>query len=303
MTTQFPRTFATLLAAPCVLAGSLAQAGHADEWGPQQLVITGAGCPIESPDGLSLFIASGRSGGVGDLDIWTLDRLGLDQPWGVPQNMPEPVNSTAQDFCPTPLGRSLFFVSTRQGSETCGSGNGDIYLTRQNPATGEWRQPTHLPCAPNGPNTVGTERSPSLVETWYGTFLFFSTDGGVMGADDIFVSKLGADGTFGPGWPVKAVNSDVMDQMPTVVSYDNGTFEMTFNSNRTSWGPGGRGTVEGGQDVYSAKAIFLPFWWSSPRNLGKNVNTPANETRATISADGKRLYVGRGDVFVSERQR
>jgi hypothetical protein len=37
-------------------------------------------------------------------------------------------------------------------------------------------------------------------------------------------------------------------------------------------------------------------------NAGPNINTAANETRASLSWDGRRLYVGRGDVFVSERQ-
>ncbi|HVY67137.1 MAG TPA: hypothetical protein VHH11_20170, partial [Gammaproteobacteria bacterium] len=58
----------------------------------------------------------------------------------------------------------------------------------------------------------------------------------------------------------------------------------------------------GGQDAYHARALFLPFWWSQPHNAGPNVNTPANETRASLSWDGKRLYVGRGDVYVSERK-
>ena len=70
------------------------------------------GCPIQSPDGLSLYMASNRPGGKGGLDIWVATRATTSAPWGAPQNLGEPVNSAADDFCPTPVGkRGLFFVS------------------------------------------------------------------------------------------------------------------------------------------------------------------------------------------------
>jgi hypothetical protein len=265
-------------------------------FGPGELVVTGAGCPIETPDGRSLMIASGRAGGFGDLDIWVLDRDAIDAPWSAPKNLPEPINSSAADFCPSPFERSLFFVSARPDAESCGGG--DMYLSRQSPA-GEWAPPIHLPCAPNGPNTAGTERSPSLVETWYGTFLFYSTNaGGVNGADeDIYVSVMNDDGDFSRGWLVGALSTaDFQDQMPTVRRMDDGGFAVTFNSDRPD-----RAAQEG-QDAYYATAAFLPFWWTKPQNLGPNVNTPGNETRVTLSHDGERLYVGRGDVYVSKRR-
>jgi hypothetical protein len=283
---------ATLLAFTAVF-GDHPRRHPADEWSKGQLVITGAGCPIETPDGLSLMIASGRAGGMGGNDIWTLDRPSKLGDWSEPKNLPEPVNTAAADFCPSPFDRSLFFVSTREHSGACGGG--DIYLTRQSPA-GEWSEPIHLPCAPDGPNTPGTERSPSLVRTWYGTFLFFSTNEG-DGDDDIYVSRMNGAGQFEQGRIVRALSTaGFQDQMPTVRERNDRRYEVTFNSDRPS------DRAQGGQDAYYAQAVFLPFWWSSPLNLGPNVNTAANETRASLSADGKRLYVGRGDVYVSERQ-
>lgn len=287
--------FPSAAAAGLLLAfSSTASADHGPRWTPGQLVITGAGCPIETPDGLSLMIASGRAGGHGDLDIWVIDRPAIGAPWSAPKNLPTPINSPAADFCPAPFARSLFFVSadqTRPGA----CGGGDIYLSRQSPA-GEWSEPEHLRCAQDGgPNTPGTERSPSLVETWYGDFLFFSTNKGVAGAkEDIYVSVRDETGQFGPGYLVPALSTAAYeDQMPTVRAI-NGHFEVTFNSDR----PGG----QGGQDAYHASALFLPFAWSRPQNVGPNVNTPANETRASLSWDGSRLYVGRGDVYVSQRR-
>src|SRR5919108_4787485 len=74
------------------------------------------GCPIQSPDGLSLYMASNRPGGRGGLDIWVATRTSTGAPWGAPQNLGEPVNSAADDFCPTPVGKGgLFFVSRVSG--------------------------------------------------------------------------------------------------------------------------------------------------------------------------------------------
>ena len=71
------------------------------------------GCPIQSPDGHSLYLASNRPGGKGGLDIWVSTRANTGDPWGAPENLPEPINSASDDFCPTPLhGDELLFVSS-----------------------------------------------------------------------------------------------------------------------------------------------------------------------------------------------
>ena len=91
------------------------------------------GCPIQSPDGLSLYLASNRPGGKGGLDVWVATRASPSAPWGAPQNLGEPVNSAADDFCPTPVGKNgLFFVSREALPGACGQG--DIYFTHRNAA-------------------------------------------------------------------------------------------------------------------------------------------------------------------------
>lgn len=295
------------LTAAVILAGpSVARADHWQQpkgWGlavPEEAVNTGfgEGCPIETPDGLSLVIASNRSG-LGLNDIWAADRTSIDSPFGAPRKLPPPVSQdTSSDFCPLPaFGRSLFFVSTRAGG--CGPTGGDIYYTRQSPADG-WSEPVHLACAPFGPNTTGAEYSPSIFETWYGTFLYYSSDGGA-GDQDIYVSTRRSDGTFGPGRVVESLSSEYDDFMPNVRVRDNGSLEVVFNSNRPTWGPQGQAAI-GAQDVYTATSWWAFGFWTSPTNLGPNVNTAGSETRATLSADGKRLHFGRdGDIYVSER--
>jgi hypothetical protein len=261
----------------------------------------GDGCPIETADGLSLLFASNRAGTAGGNDIWAADRASIGEPWGTPRNLGAPINTASADFCPTPVrGRSLLFVSERpaDGTGPTPCGGGDIYVSRQSPAGG-WSTPVMLKCAPDGPNFPGAERSPSLVETRFGTFLFYSSTGN-GGDHDIYMSRLGRDGQFGPGKVMEELSTEFDDIMPNVREREDGSFEIVFSSNRPTWGLGQ--AAFGGQDVYYARSWWLTGLWSEPRNLGEAVNTAGVEQRSTLSKDGKRLYFGRdGDIFMSTR--
>src|ERR1044071_6535349 len=46
------------------------------------------GCPIQSPDGLKLYIATNRPGGHGGLDIWMASRPSKDDSWGAAVDLP-----------------------------------------------------------------------------------------------------------------------------------------------------------------------------------------------------------------------
>lgn len=253
------------------------------------------GCPIEAPDGESLHLMSTRGGG-GDQDIWVATRQHGGE-FGTPQMLPAPVNSDANDFCPTPLrGKSLLFVSNRGGTDAYGTracGGGDLYLTRRSPATGSWAAPRNLGCsAQGGPNGPGTEFGPSVVETSEGTLLFFST-GGAPGSStqDIVMSRLLSDG-FGPASLVPELNTPNDDDMMPNVRKDG--LEVVFASTR----PGGRG----GFDIWSSSRSRVSDPWSPPVNLGGQVNGPGPETRPSLSWHGTRLYLGRsGDIYVSNR--
>jgi WD40-like Beta Propeller Repeat len=259
------------------------------------------GCPIESRDGLSLYIASTREGGSGLLDIWAADRASKDQPFGAPKNLGAPVNTAANDFCPTPIhGSYLMFVSERTGDTTCSaaSGSGDMYIIRRNAAFG-WGEPRHLGCveAGTGPNSTGAEFSPSLVTTDEGTFLYFSST--ASGNHDIYRSQRNRDGSFGRPKPVHELNTEFDDRMPNVSSDG---LEIVFSSTRPIDARGVPGF--GSFDVFVSRRSSTRKPWSAPVNLGRNVNTAGSETRSTISWDGARLYFGRdGDIFSSSRKR
>lgn len=290
-----------LLSAFVLLAPGSATARQLGPWGPGVLEVginsaQADGCPIESPKGLDLYFASTRPGAVGGAgdanDIWRVHRDAIDAPWGTPEHLPAPVNSAAADFCPTPLsGDRLYFVSSRAIVGGCGAG--DIYRTREHPVLG-WLDPEHLGCnaTGDGPNFAGGEFSPSVVETDQGTLLFFSSTGNDGGTDqDIYVTQMRADGSFGPATLVAELSTAGNDQMPNV-SRDG--LEMVFVSDRA----GGFGAL----DVYATTRASTADAWSAPVNLGPNVNTAAGESRPSLSGDGARLHFGRlGDLWVSER--
>jgi WD40-like Beta Propeller Repeat len=256
------------------------------------------GCPIQSPDGLSLYIATTRPRFAGDtrtdLDIWVAKRATVDASWGAPVNLGAPVNSTADDFCPTPVrGKGLFFVSRRATAASCGLG--DIYFTRRN-RSGEWRQPRHLACAPVGPNSALDEQGPSYVEAG-GSFLYFSRSSAIV-PGDVYVSEKRLDGSFGPATAVAELNDPSANDIQPNVRKDG--LEVVFSSNRS-------GTL-GGQDIWAATRASAGDAWSAPVNLGSGVNTAAGETRPSLSWDALTLLFGRapgpegsGDVYVSTR--
>lgn len=273
-----------------MLAGTAATASadpsFGDWAGTTEVDGVAGGCPIESRDGNHLYTAGGFDG---TLDVWVWTRSGRGGPFGPREKAPDPVSvDDANDFCPTPLpGGWLLFVSNRSG----GCGGPDMYLARYNPdgPAPASAAATNLGCYPDGPNTTGTEFSPSLVTTSEGTFLYFSND--VDGDQDIYVSRMAPDGSFGPGTPVAGVNTDDADQQPNV-SGDG--LEMVFSSNR-----------DGNQDVFSATRTALDAPFGNVRNLTIELGLPTvdgAETRASMSWDRKRLYYGSaGTIFVSER--
>ena len=286
-----------LLVAAGVLPASAAGPSGYGEWSAPTAVTevnTAAheGCPIESPNGKQLYIASTRTGGFGKNDIWVAERPNKHAPWGPMVNLGAGINSADHEFCPTPLGGGwLLFVSDRTA---CGATPGmtppvgDIYITRQR-NDGSWDAPQNLGCVADGsgPNFSGGEFGPSLVTTAAGTFLYFSSTG-TAGNHDIYRSRLNG-GTYETPEAVAELNSGAVDQMPNVLSDGS---EIVFASNRG-----------GNMDIWTATFDGSTGLWSSPVPVAA-VNTADPESRPSFSGDGSRLYFGRGataDIYVSTR--
>ena len=301
----FGLTAAVALTVAAVALAAWATAQKIDEVGgnsPELNTSAVDGCPIQSPDGLSLYLASSRPGGRGGLDIWEARRASTSAPWGAPVNLGEPVNSAADDFCPTPVGkRGLFFVSREALPGACGQG--DIYYT-QRTGTAGWVEPERLLCAPAGPNSELDEQGPSWVDASSGKvrgtkLLYFSRSSATPNVPgEIYVSEREKGARFGTATPVGELNDATANDIQPNVSADG--LEVVFSSNRA-------GTL-GAQDVWVATRSTIGASWSLPVNLGAVVNTGAAETRPSLSRDGKQLLFGRApgpeggsDVYVATR--
>lgn len=234
------------------------------------------GCPIQAPDGLSLFIASNRPGGLGGQDIWVAYRTSRTAPYGAPQNLGAPVNSAADDFCPSPQpGNGLYFVSSRTQAGACGGS--DIYFTRFR--NNVWAEPENLGC---DINSSAAEASPSYFVNESGqSVLYFSSTrpGGFEpgGTDsDIYYSV-----DFGPAQLAPSINTASEDSRPNVRKDGR---EIVFDSNRP-------GTL-GGNDIWTASRNTTENSWTSPFHFAAPLNSPASESRASFSFDGLTMVFG-----------
>lgn len=261
------------------------------------------GCPFVSPNGKSFYMASNRPDGLGGLDIWVSTRASVDDGWGAPVNAGAPVNSAADDFCPTIArgGRTLSFVSNRDG----GCGGSDIYVSRMRPRG--WDAPKNLGC---DVNSAANEFSPFPInEPGNGLVLYFSSnrpggfseepEGALVGDADLYMSRS-RGGVFGSTALVPDVNTAAEDSQPNLSRH---ALEIYFFSTR----PGTLGMA----DIYVATREKASQSWSTPVNLGPNVNSADAETRPSLSWDGTTLYFGStrpggegsSDLYISTRSR
>ena len=242
----------------------------------------GDGCPTLDPHTNDLYIASNRSGGFGGQDIWIANWNGKG--WDEPVNAGPTINSSADDFCPTPArGNRLYFVTKRQDP------NGDIYVAKRLPGQ-DFSDVERLPVPIN---STAEEWSPSVFEDEQGNeVLYFSSTRG--GGQDIYESV-----NYGPPVKVSALSTTFSDARPNV-RHDG--LEIVFDSNR----PGGKGL----SDVWTASRSSTSANWSEPQPITQ-INSPAGESRASFSWDGTMLMFGSGrsggegasDIYVSLRSK
>lgn len=140
------------------------------------------GGPSISNDGLTIYFASERPGGLGGADLWVTTRPTISEPFGPPQSLGPTVNSASDDACPglSPDELSLFFCSWRSG----GFGDYDLWVSRR--AT---RADSFGPAQNLGPtvNTVALDGLPDLSAD--GLTLFFDSNrAGGLGSSDIWMT-------------------------------------------------------------------------------------------------------------------
>ncbi len=235
--------------------------------------------PAISPDGLSLYFTSNRTGGLGGFDLYVSHRSSISHPWGSPVNLGL-LNTTADEGNAvfSRDGRLLFFQSRRSG----GPGGIDIWFTRRNNAQDDfdWQAPVVL-----GPtvNSTADDSGPAYFESEVpGTrqLYFGSTRSGGPGGADVYLSEQMADDSFSTATLVSELNSPSTENDPSI---RRGGLEVIFQSNRT-------GSNGGSTDLWVATRPSALAAWSIPVNLPSTINTASAEQNAYLSADGSVLF-------------
>jgi len=141
--------------------------------------------PSIAPDGVTLFFASNRPGGMGGTDIWmsVLQDNGL---WSEPVNLGYPINTSGNESAPFIHydNQTLYFVSDGHP----GLGARDIFVSRRNP-DGTWGQPVNL----GYPINTHRDESSFFVNS-AGNMAFISSNrAGGKGGLDLYTFELHRD--------------------------------------------------------------------------------------------------------------
>jgi len=259
--------------------------------------------PAISNDGLSLYISSARPGGFGPNDIWVSQRDSLDDPWGPPQNLGPNINTASDEFAPdfSPDGHWLFFSSGRPP----GTNNFTrIWVSYRKDVDDDfgWQPAVDLGPDINLPGV--DDNAPTFFQDYKTgiTSIYFNSslrkDG--PGDFDIYVSTQRPNGTFGRAKIVPELCSLNRDTR-TAIRRDG--LEMFITSNR----PGGSGKI----DLWVATRETTLDPWSAPVNLGRTINTAADDGGPALSCDGTTLYFystrdggsGGRDLYVTTRHK
>ncbi len=200
----------------------------------------------------------------------------VDDHWSAPQlvDMPQETEPLAYRAAPciSPDGQTLYFARALV--------NG-IYVEqtriRQSRfVDGAWSEPEDLGDVINDPDPARITTDPEVSAD--GNTLFFSSDRpGGQGRSDLWVSAK-VDGTWSE--PVNlglTINTEHGETGPSI-SADGLT--LYFSSDR----PGGVGS----SDIWVSH--YADGQWTTPKNLGPDVNSPGSDREPMVSHDGQHLF-------------
>ena len=199
----------------------------------------------------------------------------------------------------------MLFVSSMQTGDDCFPGDtppapplggpsaGDIFIGHED-TTHAWSTPVNLGCYPSGPDTAGAEFSPSWLDRPQGKLLFFSSNGYCDSqGQDIYTSRVLADGTVTAGERVAELSTAADERMPSVRADG---LEIVSSSSR-------------GDLCRHACQCDVALVGAAAHRQRRD-QYERTETRSSLSTRGTRLYFGRkvdaddpGDVFVATRER
>jgi outer membrane protein OmpA-like peptidoglycan-associated protein len=165
-----------------------------------------------SHDGNSIVFTSAKYGGVGNKDIWILEKKG--NTWQPAVNPAKPLNSEGDegDACLSPDNKSLYFVRYETAKTPGGLPCGKIYMSERIPGNTLWKEPVALPA----PINQGCECNPRIMADGR-TLIFASKRAGGLGEFDQYVSKL-TNGTWSTPKPLTFLNTPKDDRYVSIAA-------------------------------------------------------------------------------------
>jgi len=196
--------------------------------------------PSISPDGKTLYFVSNRNTGMGDFDVWRVQKLDSNK-WGTPENLGDSINTKYNEQSPFIHfdNRTLYFSSNGR----VGMGGLDIYMSQRiNDST--WSTPKNLGYP------INTHRDEDgLIVNAKGTMAYYSSDVNPEAGRDIFKFEIPQEirptptsyitGTITDarsGWPIRA-NFSLVDVANNSIiteaqASSSGSFLLTLPTNR-----------------------------------------------------------------------
>jgi Tol biopolymer transport system component len=242
---------------------------------PQPLAINAVqndGYPWVSTDGLELYFASYRPGGLGGSDLWVATRSDPASAFGVP-TVVATVSSTTNDRAPSLSadGLTLYFTSE---SRPGGPGSVDIWRATRPTRASEFDPPA----AVTELDTPSADRTPAISAS--GLTIYFGSDrpGGAGGYDLWVASRSSLASPFETPVRVTELSSTSSDWCPWL-SADERT--LLFASGR----PGGAGLT----DIWIATRDDPAAAFGVPEPVVE-INSAGDEISPSLAPDGRTIY-------------
>ncbi len=309
----------TALVACLILNPAQAQQGSAcgpqtygkfTEWsapvnlGPVVNSASGDQWPALSPDGLSLYFASGRAGGQGGQDLWVTRRASASEPWSEPVNLGPGINSDTRDNSPviSSDGHWLIFGSRRTEGRCFEDSTNEFFIAHRADIHDDfaWEVPINFGCEVNGPGENAGLAFFEDIATGTTTMYIASSRPGGPGPWDIWSSTRYFYGNF---WPPAIVPelSSLRQDGSLAVRRDGLEMILTYDAEKV--------TVNSDLWVATRESTSQP--WSAPVRLGPDINTADDENFPALSCDGTTLIfasnrpggMGGADLYMSTRTR
>jgi hypothetical protein len=221
--------------------------------------------------------------------------------FGPPENLGPVINSSLHDAgaAVSPDGLTLAFMR-----HVTWNVNPEFLMSTRVTKDAHWEVPENY--------GVWNESLWDLVGVWPGLTtadgleLYFNEDlPGGYGSSDLWVKKRDTtEANWGPPVNLGPVVNSPYDEIWPVLSPDE--LELFFSGfSSTNARPGG----QGGADVWVTRRVSRNDPWGEPVNLGPTINSPDNDARPSLSADGLVLFfdsqqpggAGSADLYMAKR--